>query len=75
MTQEQSELDPAVQRELRRNLKQARRHSREFAEQRRQEHFYSMIYWLIMIVVATYLLVILVRRYQTEFGTKPEEAE
>lgn len=64
MTQEQTQLDPAVQRELQRNLKQARRHSREFAEREQQQHVYIMTYWLVMIVVAVFLLAIVVRRYR-----------
>lgn len=64
MTQEQAELDPAVQRELRRNLKQARRHSREFAEREQQQHVYIMTYWLVMIVVAVFLLALVVRKYR-----------
>ena len=64
MTQEQAQLDPAVQRELQRNLKQARRHSREFAEREQQQHVYIMTYWLVMIVVAVFLLAIVVRKYR-----------
>ena len=72
MTQEQAQLDPAVQRELRRNLKQARRQSKEWAEREQQQHAYIMAYWIVMFFVALLLLAIALRRYRDVISAPTE---
>lgn len=74
MTQDQVQLGPDAERELRRYLKESRRFSQEAAEQRRQEHLYAVIYWTLMILVAVFLLTYIVKKYQDRLSPVLEEA-